>query len=234
MEEKKRLKGIEDWYKDKQLDFDRELISYRYLSIKEYFKGPSCLELGPADGVQTQYLVNDFEHLTIVDGSKTLLDSIPNTSNLSKVHSLFEDYEPNAKFNTIILEHILEHVEKPVELLTTVKKWLSTEGVMIIGVPNGHSLHRLIGVEMGLLEEPCQLNDRDIALGHRRVYTMDSLKKDIIDSGHKIINTGGVFLKPLSNGQIEKHWDEELIEAFYKIGQQFPNNTAEIYCVCAI
>ena len=107
MEEKKRLKGIEDWYKDKQLDFDRELISYRYLSIKEYFKGPSCLELGPADGVQTQYLVNDFEHLTIVDGSKTLLDSIPNTSNLSKVHSLFEDYEPNAKFNTIILVTII-------------------------------------------------------------------------------------------------------------------------------
>lgn len=231
MEEKQRLKGIEDWYKDNQLDFDRKLITYRYLSIKRYFKGPRCLELGPADGVQTQYLINDFENLTIVDGSKSLLDSIPNTSNLSKVHSLFEDYEPNEKFNTIILEHILEHVEKPVELLTTVKKWLSREGVMIIGVPNGHSIHRLIGVEMGLLQNPCELNERDISLGHRRVYTVDTLREDIVNSGLNIIEEGGVYLKPLSNGQIEKDWNNDLVDAFYSLGKKFQDYTAEIFCV---
>lgn len=234
MDEKRRLAKAENYYINDQLDFDRRLIRYRYLSIKRHFKGKTCLELGPADGVQTQYLVNDFEKLTIVDGSKKMLDLIPNKNNLIKVHSLFEDFRPNEQFDTIILEHILEHVEKPVELLTTVKEWLSAEGVMIIGVPNGHSLHRLIGVEMKLLDEPCQLNERDLSQGHRRVYTTKTLEEDIIASGLTILDHGGVYLKPLSNGQIDEYWNDELIDAYYRIGNLFPKNTADIYCVCAI
>lgn len=234
MDEKRRLEKAENYYINDQLDFDRRLIRYRYLSIKRHFKGKICLELGPADGVQTQYLVNDFEKLTVVDGSKKMLDLIPNKNNLIKVHSLFEDFRPNEQFDTIILEHILEHVEKPVELLTIVKEWLSTEGVMIIGVPNGHSLHRLIGVEMGLLDEPCQLNERDLSQGHRRVYTIKTLEEDIIASGFTILDNGGVYLKPLSNGQIDKYWNDELIDAFYRIGNLFPKNAADIYCVCKL
>lgn len=102
---------------------------------------------------------------------------------------------------------------------------------MIIGVPNGHSIHRLIGVEMGLLQNPCELNERDISLGHRRVYTVDTLREDIVNSGLNIIEEGGVYLKPLSNGQIEKDWNNDLVDAFYSLGKKFQDYTAEIFCV---
>jgi 2-polyprenyl-3-methyl-5-hydroxy-6-metoxy-1,4-benzoquinol methylase len=191
--ESKRVEALSDWYTEEQLDFDKRLIRYRYESFNHSFQGENCLELGPADGQMTQFLVNDFKKITVVEGSLELLNKIPDYDNLIKVHSLFEDYQPNEFFETIILEHILEHVEDPIALMRMVKKWLAPGGKLFLGVPNANSIHRLAAVKMGLLNEPSQLNSRDISLGHRRVYTHETFKNDIIASGLSIQEIGGVF-----------------------------------------
>ena len=46
---------------------------------------------------------------------------------------------------------------------------------------------------MGLLDDKCTLNARDHQLGHRRVYTKESLKADIEACNLTIIEFGGVF-----------------------------------------
>ena len=220
------------WYFDGQLDFDRKLIYYRYKTLKPYIKGPIGLELGSAEGEMTQYLIEDFEYLTSVDGSKELLEMIPSYKNHTKIHSFFEDYKPNQKFNTIIMEHILEHVDNPIDIMIRAKEWLSDNGVMILGVPNALSIHRLVAVKMGLLKAPNELNERDYQLGHQRVYSMETFIKDIKEAGLTIIEKGGVFFKPLSNGQIETNWNDKMIEGFYELGKDFPENAAEIFVVC--
>lgn len=221
------------WYIDEQLDFDKKLIYYRYKTIKEYFKGKRALELGSADGQMTKYLVNDFEQLISVDGSKELLDLIPFYNNHTKIHSLFEEYVPDEKFDTIIMEHVLEHVDFPVDLLLRAKEWLSADGIIVIGVPNAFSIHRLVAVKMGLLKTPFELNERDYSLGHQRVYCFDTITEDINKAGLEILYGGGVFFKPLSNGQIEEHWNKEMQEGFYELGKDFPENAAEIYLICS-
>ena len=220
------------WYVEGQLDFDRKLIHYRYKTIKEYIQGPLGLELGSAEGEMTQYLIEDFKHLTSVDGSKELLKMIPPYENHTKVHSFFENYKPEKKFNTIIMEHILEHVDNPVEILNLAKAWLEEDGVILLGVPNANSIHRLAAVKMGMLKISNELNSRDYSLGHKRVYSMKTLTKDIRLAGLKIIKSGGVYFKPLSNGQIENNWNEDMIEGFFELGKDFPDNCAEIYAIC--
>ena len=42
---------------------------------------------------------------------------------------------------------------------------------------------------------------------------------------------GGVFLKPLSNQQIQDHWDEKIIQGFYELGSDYPELAAEIFAV---
>ena len=178
-DELQRVTSLSDWYVQEQLDFDKRLIRFRYQSIKAELVGPRGLELGPAEGEMTQFLIDDFEQLTVVDGASSLLAKIPMRENLEKVHSLFEEFVPTVQFNSIIMEHILEHVDEPVLLLERVKQWLAPGGKIFVGVPNGNSIHRLVAVKMGLLEDKCQLNSRDIALGHRRVYTTNSFSSDI-------------------------------------------------------
>ena len=230
--EANRVKTLENWYVNRQLDFDKRLIRFRYESLKPYFVGNSCLELGPAEGEMTKYLVEDFASITVVEGSKRLLDLMPEYQNVQKVHSLFEDFTPSKLYDTIILEHILEHVEDPVELINRVKDFLAPNGTLLLGVPNGDSFHRLVAVEMGLLDHQCQLNSRDISLGHRRVYTPTTFRSDIERTGLKISKLGGVFFKPLSNKQIQENWDNEMIQGFFELGKLFGDNAAEIYAVC--
>lgn len=231
-DETTRLASLSDWYLKEQLDFDKRLIRFRYQTIKSKLVGRRGLELGPADGEMTQFLVDDFEELTIVEGSADLLARIPDWGKVVKVNALFEAFEPAHSFDSILLEHILEHVDDPVGLLSRAKKWLAPGGRLFLGVPNGNSIHRLVAVKMGLLDHPCQLNSRDHALGHRRVYTPATLKGDIEKSGLKVLEMGGVYFKPLSNAQIQENWTEEMIKGFYELGKDFPDFAAEIYAVC--
>ena len=233
-DETTRLASLSDWYLKEQLDFDKRLIRFRYQTIKSKLVGRRGLELGPADGEMTQFLVDDFEELTIVEGSAGLLAQIPDWEKVVKVNALFETFEPTHSFDSILLEHILEHVDDPVGLLSRAKGWLAPGGRLFLGVPNGNSIHRLVAVKMGLLDHPCQLNSRDHALGHRRVYTPATLKADIEKSGLKVLEMGGVYFKPLSNAQIQENWTEEMIKGFYELGKDFPDLAAEIYAVCDV
>lgn len=85
---------------------------------------------------------------------------------------------------------------------------------------------------MGLLKHPCELNARDLALGHRRVYTRATFIKDIEDAGLHVVESGGVFFKPLSNQQIQLQWTEEMTQGFYELGKDFPEYASEIYAIC--
>jgi 2-polyprenyl-3-methyl-5-hydroxy-6-metoxy-1,4-benzoquinol methylase len=230
--EQARVESLGRFYLDEQLDFDRRLTRFRYDTIKSHLMGPEGLELGPADGEMTLLLLPHFSKLTIVDAAKGLLDGIHDHPCLVKVHSLFEDLEPVQPYNTIFIDHVLEHVEDPVALIRRAKRWLAPQGKMILGVPNGHSIHRLAAVKMGLLKEPCELNQRDHQLGHRRVYTHQTFRRDVEAAGMRFVTSGGVFFKPLSNQQIQQNWNEEMIQGFYELGKDFPEHAAEIYVVC--
>ncbi len=229
-----KIENLSEWYVKDQLNFDRILISYRYKTIREYFKKGIGLEMGSGDGVMTAMLKNDFEELDIVEGSSQLLEMIPNYDNVRKYCSLFEDFEPVRKYDTVIMEHILEHIETPIDVLAKTKAWLKSDGVVIIGVPNAKSFHRLAAVKMGLLESEYQLNDRDRALGHYRVYDWNSLRNDVEKAGYKVKHIGGVFFKPVSNKQIEETWTPEMIEGFYQLGKDFQENAAEIFIVATL
>ncbi len=229
-----RVKSLSDWYLQEQLDFDKRLIRYRYETIKPKLTGNRGLELGPAEGEMTNFLRHDFDTLTVVEGSSELLAKIPDYKNVIKVHALFEEFRPEKPFDSIIIEHVLEHVDDPVGLLMRVKQWLAPGGRLFLGVPNGHSIHRLAAVKMGMLDNPCELNPRDHALGHRRVYTPESFRSDIEKTGLQIVEMGGVYFKPLSNGQIQENWSEEMIQGFFELGKDFPDLAAEIYTVCRL
>jgi 2-polyprenyl-3-methyl-5-hydroxy-6-metoxy-1,4-benzoquinol methylase len=230
---KNKIKESAGFYNNSFLNFDFKLTEFNYLSLKPFFKGDLALELGPAIGQMTKYLVNDFKTIHLVEGAKDLLDQIPNYENIIKHHSYFEEFETDLKFDTIIMSHVLEHIEKPIEVLKHISRMLTDNGVFIISVPNAKSFHRLAAVEMGILKNEYELNERDHELGHFRVYDLTQLKKDVLESDLKVLDEGGVFFKPLSNGQIETNWNETMIDGFYKLGNRFHEYCAEIFVVCS-
>ena len=232
MTEQRRVQDAGDWYLTSQLQIDRTVLGYRYRAILPYFRGRCCLELGPADGEMTSQLVATFEDVTVVDAVPQLLRTIPDDPRLTKVESLFEHFHPGRQFDTVIADHVLEHVDDPRALLERIRKWLAPNGALIVGVPNANSIHRLAAVKMGLLKSPTQLNERDVALGHRRVYTLTALESEITAAGFERQHVRGVLLKPLSYAQMELSWTPQMIDAFVALGADFPEIAAEIFVVC--
>jgi SAM-dependent methyltransferase len=211
-----------------------QLVIYSYQTLKPFFLGKKCLELGSADGQMTKFLVSDFDKVVAVDGSEKFIETLQklNIQNLIPVCSLFENLNLNEKFSTVVMAHILEHVENPVDVIKIGARHLDEEGVLLIDVPNANSLHRLAAVKMGLLKQKDDLNATDLMLGHRRVYTSDLMKEHIEKAGLRVKSWGGHFLKTVSNAQMEQTWTKEMMDAYYEIGKDFPENAAEIYFVC--
>lgn len=230
---KKRVDDSSDFYRDSILGFDYQLANFNFASLKPFFKGDTALELGPATGYMTKLLVEEFKALHILEGSESLLNEIPDYPNVTKYHSLFEEFDTTQKYDTIVMSHVLEHIENPAFLLNKIYNWIADDGIFLVSVPNAKSIHRLVAVEMGMLTSEYELNSRDCELGHFRVYDMDSLSKQMVEAGFKIIDKGGIFLKPLSNGQIEKSWTPDIIEGFYKVGKYFQKNCSDIFIVCS-
>jgi hypothetical protein len=220
------------FYHSNMLNIDYKLVQFCYHTLKPHFRGKIACELGPSTGYMTEYLLNDFEELDVIEGAKNLLDQIPEHKKLRKYHSLFEEFVPTRKYDTLIMNHVLEHIENPVELLKKLSSWIHEDGVFLIGVPNAKSFHRMAAVQMGLLTAESDLNERDKELGHYRVYDMPTLISHAENAGLRVIDSGGIFLKFLSNAQIEKVFTNEMLEAYYKLGQNFPHNASEIYIVC--
>jgi 2-polyprenyl-3-methyl-5-hydroxy-6-metoxy-1,4-benzoquinol methylase len=217
--------------------FNGVLVKLRYQELAHYYQGTSCLELGCADGEGTKLLVNHFECVVAVDGSKKQIErakiNLPNDK-VTFINSLFENLTAREQFDTVILAHILEHVTDPLAVLATAKKYTSPNGVIIIDVPNAYSLHRQAGVLMGLLADEHELNEADRSIGHQRVYDFDALTNHISQAGLTVIERGGVFLKPFSNTQMARYLDDQAVMAFNELGKRYPELAAEIYCICKV
>ena len=230
-EEIKRLEKIAEHFSMLK-GVNGKLEKYRIKTVLENATGRTILDVGCADGVMAKSLSGKFS-VTGIDGSVRLIKRAKKIAPKAKfICTLFEDFETPVKFDNVVLSFILEHVEKPQELLGLSKTWVKKDGRIIILVPNANSLHRMIGKAIGIIDNLAELGTTDITQGHRRIYDLVSLKKEIEKVNLKIVKTGGYFIKPLSEAQMIS-WSDDLLNAFYEVSRSMPAKyCAEIYAIC--
>ena len=136
-------------------------------------------------------------------------------------------------FDLILCNHVLEHVINPIDVLNHVKNFLTKEGIIFITVPNANSIHRLIGVEMQIIQSKYELHGSDKKAGHRRVYDYQKLEEDIEKASLNIVDSGGYNLKMVSLAQM-KDWPEELLDAIFTVSLSMPNKICtNLWVICA-
>ena len=187
--------------------------------------GQKVLELGYGDGVNFESLARHCS-LTLVEGSEELAKKAKlRSAKLGlpvEIHCcLFEDFKAAGNFDVILASHILEHVDQPVVLLTYLGQLLRPGGTLIGLVPNAESLHRRLGVAMGLSMQLDELSERDYLVGHQRVYDLDMLKNDLMQGGFLITKHRGFFAKLLANHQM-LHLEERVLLGLLKMSDNMP------------
>lgn len=195
-------------------------------------EGDSLLELGIGHGYTTLFFSKYFKKHVVLDGSQQIIEDFKKNNDVNGieiVNTYFEDYETDEKFDVIVMGFVLEHVDNPSGILNKFKRYLKPEGKIFIAVPNSDTLNKRFGFEAGLVKNMKALTKADLALGHQRIFDVNSLKKMCIESGFEIENIEGIFLKPITTNQIkELNLSKEILDSMLVVGVDYPELCAAI------
>jgi len=220
-------------------DFD---VMHRYMvrSFETFFRPGSLLELGSFKGDFTSRLLRHFQDITCVEVAEEALEEAKARlgGHVKFVQGSFETVALPQRYDTIVMTHVLEHVDEPCRVLRRVNdEWLADGGRFLLVCPNANAPSRQIAVKMGLISHNSAVTPAEAAHGHHRTYTMDTLEQDAAAAGLKVVHRSGIFFKALANFQ----WDlllktdiisEGYLEGCYALGQLYPDLCASIFLVC--
>lgn len=198
------------------------------------------LELGSFKGDFTQRLLAHFSRITCVEASDVALAEAKQRlgERVTFVNSTFEQASLDGRFENVVLTHVLEHLDDPVAVLSRVRKdWMAPRGRFFIACPNANAPSRQIAVKMGLISHNAAVTKAEAEHGHRRTYSLDTLERDAVAAGLRVIHRSGVFFKALANFQWDRLLQTDIISAeyldgCYTLGQQYPDLCSSIYLVC--
>jgi len=222
-------------------NFDLDVMHpFMLKSFTPFFIKGNLLELGSYKGVFTKRFLPYFNDITCVEASdEAIAIAQKELGNKVKfVHSLFETVTLSTKYDNIILTHTLEHLDDPVLVLKRINdEWLSKEGRLFLVCPNANAPSRQIAVKMGLISHNTAVTSDEAKHGHKITYTLETLERDVKNSGLKVIHRSGIFFKALANFQWDKLLKTDIIspeylEGCYELGQEYPDLCSSIFLVC--
>lgn len=227
MNQQEDLDKVKDEYLNPTPDrkVDRKIATLVSDFVMYYITGERILELGVGDQIWTPKLVDRFPDVTTVDGSSELLRTM--NQKISKkswtpVCSLFENYKPEQKFDTVIATYVLEHVDSPAQILQKARQdWLKDGGRIVITVPHALSLHRRLAIKMGLISFYNELSEADKRTGHKRCFTYDEIQKLIENAGLRLVEKKGMFTKIMPNSFLVQCSDKQL-SGMFELGLELP------------
>lgn len=195
--------------------------------VARFGRCDALLELGLGHGFTPDIFTNACDRHVIVEGSRAVIDlfrtKYPGTR-VDLVEGYFEDFETQERFDVIVMGFVLEHVDDPERILERFKRFLKPGGSLFITVPNAKSLNRRLGLELGKIDDIYSLNENDIALGHKRQYSRETLTAAVRRHGYEIVHEEGIYLKPLPLSVLKTMPDfEENLEAMMRVGIDFPD-----------
>ncbi|GAA3099254.1 class I SAM-dependent methyltransferase [Rhizobium viscosum] len=220
-------------------DFD-VMHPYMIRSFEPFFRPGSMLELGSFKGDFTRRFLKYFDDITCVEASLEAITEAKTKlgGSVTHVHSLFETAELPRQYDNIVLTHVLEHIDDPVGLMKRINdEWLADGGRFFLVCPNANAPSRQIAVKMGLISHNAAVTRAEAEHGHRCTYSLDTLERDAVAAGLKVVHRSGIFFKALANFQ----WDrlmqtdiisKEYLEGCYQLGQQYPDLCSSIFLMC--
>ena len=125
-----------------QFKFKKTSFTLFLEKIKNHLnKNCTVLEIGAYYGVLGKLIQPLVKEYTGLELSKHASDYSKNNSNLNIINQSIEEYSKNnKKYDIIIMTDVIEHLDKPFELLSLIEKSLNKNGKLILSTFNFDSL----------------------------------------------------------------------------------------------
>jgi 2-polyprenyl-3-methyl-5-hydroxy-6-metoxy-1,4-benzoquinol methylase len=222
-----------------RFDFD-VMHPYMIRSFEPHFVPGKLLELGSFRGDLTERLLAHFDDVTCVEASAEAIAEARRRlgGRVAFVNGRFEDVQLPTRYENVVLTHVLEHLDDPVRILRRVgNEWLADTGRLFLVCPNANAPSRQIAVKMGLISHNAAVTSAEREHGHRATYALDTLERDAVAAGLRVIARSGIFFKALANFQWDRLLEtdivsKEYLDGCYALGQQYPDLCSSIFLLC--
>lgn len=236
------MRDIEN-YEHEYLDnpFEKHMLQFRHACAAKSLKAREArhvLEIGC--GLEPSYKYYDtFESLTIVEPSALFCDEVRSRApcNVTLINSPFDNklaQSLNKQFDAVLLSSLLHEVPDPVGFLESVAYICNRDTFVHINVPNALSLHRLLGVTMGIATTTYDKSERQVRFQQHNVFDMKSLAALVNDAGFSIEDSGSIFIKPFTHEQMQALIDigfltGQMLEGLNRLVSDLPQHGSELY-----
>jgi SAM-dependent methyltransferase len=136
----------------------------------------------------------------------------------------------------VIVSGVIHETQAPEALLAAALAHLASGGRLLVTVPNAHSFHRLLAVEMGLIAATTEVTERNRLFGQPKVYRAEDLRELMTQLGLVEESLEGYLFKPFTHPQMAGllgGMPANAAQALIDLGRQFPAQAAEI-CIVAL
>jgi SAM-dependent methyltransferase len=217
---------------DPDTDFDARYTMATVRRIAERVApGDRVLELGCATGLMTAHLADLGARVTGVDRSGAYLDRARARAGDRATFIRAALAEPGWEdlagdgFDHILLCNLVHELPDPVDVLTRAAGLLGPAGLVHLSLQNPDSIHRLVAVEMGLIEDVREVSERGDRFGTLGLWDMDDLARLARGAGLAVVGWEGVMLKPLPNGMMAE-LPPEVLDGFERAARHLPAHCA--------
>ena len=195
--------------------------------------GDRILELGAATGAMTTQLVDAGARVTCVERADAYLDRL-RARGLDVESVVQADVETvdlsGGPWDHALATSLLHELAEPEAFLRRTGEALAPAGLLHVTLQNPRSLHRLIALEMGLIEDLEQVSGRGEAYGSTRLWSADDLVAMAEAAGLEVAHREGIFLKPFANAQMAG-LSPELLAGLERAARHVPDLCAMTYLV---
>lgn len=166
-------------YSEAELSYFRAKLEQRWHALRNRFPAPgSFLDVGCGEGYALAYFAElgwsvkgfDFSRAGVLAKNPAHADRLVD-GNIFE--SLERELAGDHKYDVIWLQNVLEHVLQPVQLMHSLRKLVSTNGALVVSVPNDFSEVQLRALDHGKIANPFWIALPD----HLSYFSRDSLER---------------------------------------------------------
>jgi len=210
---------------DPDLDFDAVYTRATARRIAAHVRrGDRVLEAGAATGLMTAALVQAGAGVLALDRSASYLQRLV-ARGLAGVDTAVCDLDgdplPDGPFDHVVATNLLHELADPAAFLARCSGVLAAHGLVHVSVPNPTSLHRLVALELGLLDDLGSLSARAEGLSTRRMLDLEALRAHAAHAGLAEVAATGVVCKPLPNSLMEQ-LPAEVLDGLDRVSHRVP------------
>jgi 2-polyprenyl-3-methyl-5-hydroxy-6-metoxy-1,4-benzoquinol methylase len=217
---------VYDLVYDPETDFDAVYTRETATALRRSLRSADrVLELGCATGLMTSLLAPHVAGILAIDHSAAYLARAAQRGLVNARFRLgdLDAYVDEDRYDHVLLTNVLHEVADPVACLRRAAGLLRPHGVVHVSLQNPRSLHRLVALELGLIDDLCAISDRGARYGTRSLWTAEEVVAMARSADLRCVHREGILLKPLPNAGMAA-LEPRLVEGFGLAAHHLPEH----------